>query len=271
MSRHRCCAAVAIIATFIRSTRAETLELSEWRLASTLNVTVSGAVVSTPSYSPTDWYNATLPCTVLACLQQNGLYPNPFFGENFYAIDPFQFDKPWWYRTEFIVPSGATTLMRFRGVNYRADVWVNGVNIATNATTVGAFRHFTFDVSAALAPPGSPNVVAVLVARPHDLAVRWVGGVESGVRRPAGGICLPHRVLVHSRRTSASRSSTGPLRCGAPEERKAPCGSVVYAPPSPCVPVCSPLTSAWGSGMASMLRSSRGPSQPATRSSPRPS
>jgi exo-1,4-beta-D-glucosaminidase len=156
------------------SALAASIELVDWRLASSTNVSASGAVVSSPRFSTVGWFNATLPCTVLACLQQNGLYNDAFYADNLYKIDPLPFTAPWWYRAEFTVPqnsSGNTVILRFRGLNYRADVWVNGVLIASNGTSVGAFRHFSFDVSSIVAPSTAPNAVAVLISRPHDLAV----------------------------------------------------------------------------------------------------
>jgi exo-1,4-beta-D-glucosaminidase len=175
MATVNACSIIAFGCALLLSSQAlaVTIELVDWRLASSLNVSASGAIVSSPHFSVQGWFNAKLPCTVLACLQQNGLYTDPFYAGNIYAIDPLPFNQPWWYRTEFSIPSGtpSTVILRFRGLNYRADVWVNGELVAANATTVGAFRHFSFDVTSVAAPPASPTAVAVLVSRPHDDAI----------------------------------------------------------------------------------------------------
>lgn len=167
-----------VVATACSPSRppALTLTLSDWRLASSVNVTAPGSVVGSTGFNSSGWFHATLPCTVVACLLQNGLYPDPFFGANLYTIESSLFDVPWWYRAEFTLPRnttppGSTVVLQFHGLNYRSDIWVNGVAVATNATTVGAFRHFTIDVSALVATPDGRSAIAVLVSRPHDLAV----------------------------------------------------------------------------------------------------
>lgn len=149
------------------------LELTDWRIAPSINVSASGAVVSSTSFDTSGWFNATLPCTVVACLLQNGIYADPFFGSNLYKIDSSPFDNPWWYRGEFVLAPRTTdtVVIRFHGINYRAEIWVNGVAVAHNATTVGAFRHFSLDVSSLASTPDGHSAVAVLVSRPHDLAI----------------------------------------------------------------------------------------------------
>lgn len=225
-------ALLILVAALVPPTNALTLTLTDWRLAPSLNVSASGSAISSTAFRPSGWYNATLPCTVVACLLQNGLYPDPFYGNNLYAIESSPFDAPWWYRGEFTLPSntssGSTVVLRFHGINYRADVWVNGVAVASNATTVGAFRHFSVDISALAAIQGQPSAIAVLVSRPHDMAIEcvYVGG--RAVRVPATSLSF----AAPSRETSASRLSTGPR---------------------------SPLTRAWGCGTPSTSSSSRGP------------
>src|ERR1019366_2839891 len=59
--------------------------------------------------------------------------------------------------------------------NYRANGWLNGRQIATSETTVGAWRSFEFNISkAALA--GQDNFLAVEVSPPlpDDLAINFV-------------------------------------------------------------------------------------------------
>jgi exo-1,4-beta-D-glucosaminidase len=85
---------------------------------------------------------------------------------------------PWWYRKEFEVPaqfSGKTVWMAFRGINYRADIWINGRKVAGSDQVVGAFRRYEFDVTP-FVKVGAKNVVAVEVSAPHanELGITWV-------------------------------------------------------------------------------------------------
>ena len=78
-----------------------------------------------------DWYPAVVPGTVLTALVDNKIYPEPLYGEN---NRPEQNSgKPcrtaWWYRATFMVPAsyeGKKVWLNFDGINYSAEVWVNG-------------------------------------------------------------------------------------------------------------------------------------------------
>ena len=65
--------------------------------------------------------------------------------------------------------------LHFGGINYRANVWMNGRQIADATDVAGAYRTYDFDVSGTLRP-GAVNVLAVEVIAPteKDLAINWV-------------------------------------------------------------------------------------------------
>ena len=83
----------------------------------------------------------------------------------------------WWYRTEFASPAtpGRTTWLHFDGINYRANIWLNGKQIAGSDQVAGAFRSYDFDTSAYLAR-GQKNVLAVEVfaQTEHDLGIDFL-------------------------------------------------------------------------------------------------
>jgi len=148
--------------------------------------------VSSLSFDVSGWYNASLPCTVVACLLQNGLFPNPFFGSNLYGIDGGLFERTVVVPRRLPLPlnatRGSTVVLRFHGINYRADIWVNGVSVASNASTVGAFRHFSIDVSTLVVVPGGRSAIAVLVSRPATWPLSEAG---MGVAGGEGLACTP--------------------------------------------------------------------------------
>jgi exo-1,4-beta-D-glucosaminidase len=166
-----------------------------WAIESSANVRADGAAISVPGFQARDWYRATLPSTVLSALVQQRVYPDPYTGMNLrsisgtsYAIfsnfsnDPMPpdspFRSPWWYRTEFKLPAeykGKTLWLGFDGINFRANVWLNGRRVASSERMAGAWRLFEFDITAA-ARPGEPNALAVEVfpPQPHDLAITLV-------------------------------------------------------------------------------------------------
>src|SRR5215472_6616864 len=62
---------------------------------------------------------------------------------------------PYWYRTEFMIPEsmrGRRLWMVFKGINYRAGVWLNGRKIADRESMVGMYQRFY--VNGGLSQPG---------------------------------------------------------------------------------------------------------------------
>jgi exo-1,4-beta-D-glucosaminidase len=132
---------------------------------------------------------------VVAALVADGTYPDPDFGMNLRKIPgttypiganfanlPMPKSSPfacsWWYRTEFTVPAdfqNRTTWLRFEGINYRANIWINGKKFADAADVAGAYRIYDFDVTQ-FVKPGAANAIAVETFAPteKDLAMNWV-------------------------------------------------------------------------------------------------
>lgn len=138
-----------------------------WQMQDVANVPDAGPVVSTAAFAPQNWYAATVPGTVLTTLVNNGVYPDPVYGENMRAIPESLNKTSYWYRTTFAVPAayrGRHIWLRFGGINYSATIWVNGKQVGEMR---GAFIRGDFDISE-MVKPGSRATVAVLVApQPH--------------------------------------------------------------------------------------------------------
>ena len=145
-----------------------TLTLREgWALQSSGKVDEKGEALSSPGFQPKDWYTVTVPTTVVAALVEHKVYPDPFFGTNLrsfpgvtYPIGanfsniPMQQDSPfivpWWYRKEFVLPAsfkGKSIWLNFRGINYRANIWLNGKQIAKSDDVAGAWRTYEFNIT----------------------------------------------------------------------------------------------------------------------------
>ena len=173
-----------------------TIDLRDgWAIQSSADVKDKGEVISTSTYKPQDWYPATVPATVLAALVADKVYADPYFGANLRDIpgtryrvgDLFSnlmmppespFRSSWWYRREFRDPGklpGRRVWLQFDGINFRANVWLNGSRLADSAQVAGAYRMYEFDITDAVSKD-STNVLAVEVfpPRPTDLAINWV-------------------------------------------------------------------------------------------------
>ncbi len=166
-----------------------------WAIQSSVDVRENGAAISAVGFDAGQWYPTTVPSTVLSALVEQHVYPDPDVGMNLRSIpgtsypifenlselrmppeSPFL--RSWWYRTEFKLPveyKGKTLCLGFDGINYRANVWLNGRQIASADKMAGTWRLFEFDVTAA-ARPGELNALAVEVFAPQksDLAITLV-------------------------------------------------------------------------------------------------
>src|ERR1700722_5104700 len=163
------------------------VKLNHFSLLSSAVVKANGDSLSSVDYTPVNyWFPVTVPSTVLTGLVANKVYPDPYTGMNNMLIpdasDTFNRDyhleqysylpgqpnpwkKPYWYRTVFSVPAsdkGRHFQLIFKGINYRAEVWVNSTLIADSSKMVGMFEEFDLDVSAAI-HAGGPNALAVKI------------------------------------------------------------------------------------------------------------
>jgi exo-1,4-beta-D-glucosaminidase len=168
---------------------------SGWTLHSSTALHERGEAIAQPGLNTTDWYRIRVPRTVVAALVESGVYADPNFGMNVRDIpgttypigqnfamlpmpDDSPFRQPWWYRTEFTAPArlrGRSVQLHFDGINFRANIWVNGTRIADSSQVAGAFRRYAFDVTPLLRA-GAANAIAVEVFAPgpQDLAFTWV-------------------------------------------------------------------------------------------------
>ena len=143
--------------------------------------------VQAPGPPSPDWYRATVPGTVLTTLVNNNIYPEPTYGENNRPnIIPESLCRTsYWYRTEFNVPpeyAGRQIWLQFEGINYVADVWVNGKKVGTIR---GAFIRGIFNLTG-LVTPGKKAALAVLIAPPPHPGDPWEKTIANQ-RGPNGG------------------------------------------------------------------------------------
>ena len=223
-----------------------------WDIQSSAEVPQTGAAVSSNGFSTAGWYPATAPSTVFSALVDNHVYPDPYSAMNLrsvagvtYAIganfsnlamppeSPYR--HSWWYRTEFPVPAeyrGRTVWLGLDGINFRANIWLNGRKIASSDQVAGAWRLFEFDVTGA-ARPGETNTLAIEVSAPdpHDLAITfvdwnplppdkgmglwrdvWIGATGAGVvRYPSVATHLENGAAALTVRAEVSNASGAPL------------------------------------------------------------
>ncbi|MFI5137221.1 MAG: glycosyl hydrolase 2 galactose-binding domain-containing protein [Sphingobacteriales bacterium] len=162
------------------------VKLTNFDLQSSVLVNATGIELSSVQYhSPVYWFPVKVPSTVLTGLVTNHIYPDPYQGLNNMLIpdasdqfnkennleqysylpnDPNPWKKPYWYRTTFKVPAGDKGKhfqLIFKGINYRAAVWVNGKQIADSTQMAGMFAEHSLDVTGAIV--SGDNALAVKI------------------------------------------------------------------------------------------------------------
>jgi hypothetical protein len=135
-----------------------------WRLQRSSLTNGAGEAISKPGYQDGEWLAATVPGTVLTSYLNVGAIPDPNFGENQLYISDSFFYSDFWYRTEFTAPavdSGRSAWLNFDGVNWKADVYLNGEKLGR---VEGGFMRGCFDVTGKLIA-GSANALAVRIEK----------------------------------------------------------------------------------------------------------
>jgi exo-1,4-beta-D-glucosaminidase len=166
-----------------------------WRIQSACRIQDEGAAISSSGYSVNGWLPATVPSTVLAAQVADKVFPDPYFGMNLRKIPGTSYpigrifsrllmpeDSPyrcgWWYRIPFTSPPAPSQLQRtwihFGGINYSANIWLNGHRLADRAIVAGAYRTYDFDITDLLKPGTNVLAVEAFAPREKDLGINWV-------------------------------------------------------------------------------------------------
>jgi len=145
-------------------------EITNWKIWPSAGLTTSQGSVGVsdtdainPRYSTDSWMNATVPGSVLGSLADDGYYDtlfggkDVFFDDNLYKVPVADFARPWWYRTTFNLPdsqNGQKVLLTFEGINYAADIYVNGVALENQHTSVPEAMLLNYDSNGNLGANG---------------------------------------------------------------------------------------------------------------------
>ncbi|MBL7968445.1 MAG: hypothetical protein JNK09_15680 [Prolixibacteraceae bacterium] len=170
---------------------------SGWEMAEADKITSAGQSVFSPALNTSGWYNATVPGTVLTTLVEQGVYPDPYYGLNNLLIPDSLCRKDWWYRLELPLPenaSGKTIWLLFNGINYKADIWLNGKKLGNMA---GAFIRGKFDATR-LINLQEKNILAVHIYPPHNPGIPHEESSKTNHGLNGGQLCLDGPTFISS-------------------------------------------------------------------------
>jgi Glycosyl hydrolase 2 galactose-binding domain-like/Exo-beta-D-glucosaminidase Ig-fold domain/Glycosyl hydrolases family 2/Concanavalin A-like lectin/glucanases superfamily/Glycosyl hydrolases family 2, TIM barrel domain len=168
-------------------------QIGAWKLVAAPDVHAGGAQFSRESVPTENWVPATVPGTVLTTMVDQGVYPDPDYGLNNLAIPESLNKKDYWYRTEFKSPAGAKgrkLTLTFEGINYKAEVWLNGHLLGT---ITGAFIRGVFDITNLVRPE---NVLAVKIYPPPHPGIPQEQSIKGGPGENGGAMCLDGPTFV---------------------------------------------------------------------------
>ena len=122
------------------------------------------------------YYDVEVPSTVAGVLCDQGVLGEDLLNSlNYFDVDKSIFDKTWIYKTSFNLDKvdGQRYELVFNGLNYYADIFVNGECIATSDTTYGVFIKRAYDVTGLLQKKNDVEV-RVRRAQKGDLNIGFV-------------------------------------------------------------------------------------------------
>jgi hypothetical protein len=166
-----------------------------WKLRPAQEIPASGDAISQSGFVINGWWEATVPGTVLTTMINQGVYPDPDYGLNNLAIPESLNKQDYWYRSEFTTPAdwkGQRLTLTFEGINYAAEVWLNGKRIGT---IKGAFIRGAFEVTNAI-KAGGGNVLAVRVSPPPHPGIPHEQSIKAGPGENGGLMCLDGPTFV---------------------------------------------------------------------------
>jgi len=168
---------------------------SGWRMESACKFSAKPEALSTPDFDDSKWHTAVVPGTIVGTLVADKTLPDNNYGENLKSF-PGAFndnkhqaanldmpaDSPfrcsYWFRMEFTAPADYANhlvWLHFLGINYRANIWLNGKQIGNRTDVAGAYRAYEFPITDLLRRERK-NALAVEIFAPekNDLGLTWV-------------------------------------------------------------------------------------------------
>jgi hypothetical protein len=175
-----------------------------WKLQRASEAADEGAALSQEGYDDSLWLPAAVPGTVLTSYLKAGAVPDPNYDDWQLQISEAFFTADFWYRNEFVIPSGQQgkrVFLNFDSINWKADVFFNGRFLPNprrerEKSIEGAFVRGKFDITS-LVRFGEPNYLAVYIYKNDTPGEVSTQGLAEGPM-PNGGALGADNPTVHA-------------------------------------------------------------------------
>ncbi|KAK1752880.1 glycoside hydrolase superfamily [Echria macrotheca] len=173
------CGAAAAAPAALVSANGQVAALPSWDLQSSARVEGDVAALSKTGVDTSSWHKVNTPfCTLMGCLINSGVYNDTdlFFSDNLSRVDAKQFAVPWLYRHEFsLEPApGKHFFLQTHGISSRADIYLNGKQVANKSQQAGSYAGHRYDVTDVAADSNAITIRVYPTDYNYDLAIGWV-------------------------------------------------------------------------------------------------
>ncbi len=192
-----------------------------WQVSSSASVTDAGAGLSQAGFDTASWLKVktndanAVGCEVAAELQSIPASDpcgadNIFYGENITTCQGAQpgahsaplatsrYAVPWWFRTEFTpnLQPGQSAELQVRGIMGKADLWVNGTQVSTEAVLQGSEPEYDFDITSLIKPGANAIALKLYPNNPGAMLNQDFNDWTQAARDQNTGLKYPVRLHV---------------------------------------------------------------------------
>ncbi|KXJ91372.1 family 2 glycoside hydrolase [Microdochium bolleyi] len=176
-----CCATgqTALAGPLLTESAGQSIPVPAWDIQSSTKTTGDLSQLSRPGVDTTPWIHVNSSrCTLMGCLITAGVHSDEklFFSDSLRSFDASTFHSKWLYRSEFALAPGHGRhyLLETNGITSRADIYLNGKEVATSSVQAGAYVGHTYDITDLVAEANALLVQTYPTNYNYDFALGFV-------------------------------------------------------------------------------------------------
>lgn len=151
------------------------IQLSDWKIQNSTITGTDGKAISRNDHDDKTWIESKVPSTIFNALVQNETYKDIYKGKNLEKISNTPFKTSWWYRTTFDIKNiDQIYLLEFEGINYSANIWLNGKQIASKFKVINPFRQFKYQINEYIQKGKNTLAIEVFPPEKGDFTIGFV-------------------------------------------------------------------------------------------------